>query len=281
MTSRCFIACAALGSVLLQGSSAPEAGASVDQASSQFRPGPPLGQAIPVPGPGHSPEPIDVLVVEPLRASAPVQGAPYSADVVAEFVQEFVDGNRIERISTSKVARDARGRVRREQQLMSIGRLVPVGDVRIVTIDDPVAGAHYSLDPMHKTALRSRPRTGDVDRPLPSPDAEGYSMRTENLGTKQLDGLIANGSRTMMSIPSGEIGNIRPIEIVSERWHSPTLRVTLMSVRRDPRVGQVTYRLANVVTAEPPPQLFQVPADYEVRDMRSPEFVPAPVRPHR
>ena len=36
--------------------------------------------------------------------------------------------------------------------------------------------------------------------------------------------------------------------------------------RRDPRTGDSVYRLRNIVKAEPPQDLFTVPADYQVRD---------------
>ncbi len=99
--------------------------------------------------------PIDVMSVEPLDFGEPVTGAPYSADITTEVVQPLADGNRIERRSTSLVARDSRGRVRREQQLAAIGPILPQGDVRMVTVTDPVAGVHYSFDRERKVAMRS------------------------------------------------------------------------------------------------------------------------------
>jgi hypothetical protein len=38
----------------------------------------------------------------------------------------------------------------------------------------------------------------------------------------------------------------------------------VLSRRSDPRFGETTYRLQNIVRAEPSPELFQVPADYTV-----------------
>ena len=65
--------------------------------------------ARPVLGPG-----IDILGVQPLEMSAPVVGAPFSADTITEFVQEFVDGNRMEQRMVGSIARDGIGRLRRE-----------------------------------------------------------------------------------------------------------------------------------------------------------------------
>ena len=38
----------------------------------------------------------------------------------------------------------------------------------------------------------------------------------------------------------------------------------MLITRRDPRSGETVYRLANIVRAEPPPDLFMVPPDYKV-----------------
>src|SRR6185503_19091277 len=91
----------------------------------------------------------------PFAATKPVTGAPYSAEISTDVVQQLADGNRIERHTTSSVARDGRGRVRREQQLTAIGPILPQVNGRIVTIMDPVARVSYSLDPSRRVAMRS------------------------------------------------------------------------------------------------------------------------------
>jgi hypothetical protein len=69
-----------------------------------------------------------------------------------------------------------------------------------------------------------------------------------------------------MTIPPGEIGNIGPIEVVTERWFSKELQEAVLITRRDPRSGDTTYRLTNIIRREPPPDLFMVPSDYETRN---------------
>lgn len=88
----------------------------------------------------------------------------------------------------------------------------------------------------------------------------------ESLGTQFMEGLAVEGTRTTVTIPAGEIGNELPINIVSERWFSPDLKVLMMSRQSDPRFGETTYRLTNVSRAEPPPQLFEIPKDFTVMD---------------
>jgi hypothetical protein len=87
-----------------------------------------------------------------------VKGQPYSAESVTEMVQVLADGNRITRENRAIIYRDSAGRTRREQTLDSIGVWQPAGQgpLTMTTIDDPVAGVGYFLDPVNKTARQFR-----------------------------------------------------------------------------------------------------------------------------
>jgi hypothetical protein len=218
-------------------------------------------------------ETVEVMMAEPFAATEPVTGAPYSADIVTEIVQTLADGNRIERRTTSSVARDAQGRVRRSQRIAAIGGILPQGDAEIVTINDPVARVHYSLDLARKVAVRSAPMfTKRIEGPPVAvasigPQAQvrrGDDAQSESLGTRQFDGVTAEGTRITTTIPAGAIGNQAPIQIVAERWYSPELRIVVASRRSDPRFGETTFRLENIVRVEPPAELFQLPADFSI-----------------
>jgi hypothetical protein len=97
-----------------------------------------------------------------------------------------------------------------------------------------------------------------------------HEAKTEKLEARSFDGVTAEGSRTTVTIPAGEIGNEQPIQIVDERWYSPELQVVVMTRHSDPRYGETTYRLTNISRAEPAPALFQVPSDYTVKDASVP-----------
>lgn len=250
------------------------------------------GQFFTLPAPPGSPgalieQRMGVLTVEPFDTAKPITGAPYTADVVTEVVQTLADGNRIEHHNTSSVARDGQGRVRREQQLAAIGPLLPKPSGRIVTIMNPVDGVHYSLDPVRKVAMRSPmpyfnlPQGGvarsqvvidrgavattDVDIVVARRDPD--AGRSESLGTSVIEGVQAEGTRTVVAIPAGTIGNQAPIEMINEQWFARELGVVVMSRRSDPRFGETTYRLQNIARGEPSPELFQVPADYTIEAM--------------
>jgi hypothetical protein len=87
------------------------------------------------------------------------------------------------------------------------------------------------------------------------------------LSTKNIEGLQANGTKTVRTIPAGEVGNERPIEVVDETYTSPELGVTVLTTHSDPRSGVNTYKLTNIQRADPPRSLFEVPSDYQVNDL--------------
>jgi TonB family protein len=95
------------------------------------------------------------------------------------------------------------------------------------------------------------------------PDERGKS---ESLGKQTIEGVEAEGTRNVTTIPAGKIGNERPIEIVFERWYSPELQTVVMTRHTDPRFGETTYRLTNISRDEPAHSLFEVPAGYTVKE---------------
>lgn len=87
---------------------------------------------------------------------------------------------------------------------------------------------------------------------------------TQDLGSQTMEGALVNGVRTTLTIPAGQIGNDRAIDIVTEVWTSPDLKTVVYSKRSDPRMGEQTFQLTNIVRAEPDPSLFTVPADFKI-----------------
>jgi len=99
-----------------------------------------------------------------------------------------------------------------------------------------------------------------------------YDTRTEELGTRDYEGVSAEGTRRVTTIPEGAIGNERPIEIVYERWYSKELGLVVYSKHSDPRFGEQTYRVTNIVRSEPDPSLFTVPHGYKVLSEPAPVY---------
>ena len=88
---------------------------------------------------------------------------------------------------------------------------------------------------------------------------------TEDLGEQVLEGVLAHGTRETSTIPAGALGNQRAIVITSERWYSPDIDAVVSSKTMDPRFGETSYKLVNVVREEPAPDLFTIPPGYELQ----------------
>jgi hypothetical protein len=231
------------------------------------------------------------------KGPAPVKGAPYSATTTSESTQTLADGNHISQTYTGAVARDSQGRTRQDTALPPIGNLSATSLPHLVFVRDPVVGTSFTLNLTDKTAWKNPTPLVDVegpgvqietstvivrkkdggapDMPPPAPAIEmmkhverddDSQATTESLGTQTMEGVLANGVRTTRTIPAGQIGNERAISIVTEVWTSPDLKTIVSSKREDPRMGEQTFKLTNIVRGEPDPSLFTVPADFKMID---------------
>jgi hypothetical protein len=104
----------------------------------------------------------------------------------------------------------------------------------------------------------------------------GGEPKTESLGKQTMEGVEVEGTRTTRTIAAGEIGNEQPINIVTERWYSPELNLTVYHKFSDPRFGETTHKLLNVQRGEPNASLFQVPSDYTIEESKMRRPSPAP-----
>lgn len=205
---------------------------------------------------------------------ATVAGAPYSAVRTFQSQQTLASGNEIQRNDSSKIYRDSQGRVRTETTMTP-----PSGsaaDARtMITIFDPVAGFITRLDPQNMTAVKSAlPGGTPPTRPTPPAGSTAPQIQTEDLGSKTINGLVATGTRTLITIPAGAFGNTQAIQSTREVWTSTDLQVPVLTTTSDPRFGTSTSQLTNVVRAEPDPSLFQVPSTYTVSTRARPSHPP-------
>jgi len=76
------------------------------------------------------------------------------------------------------------------------------------------------------------------------------NFKTESLGKQTIEGVQADGRRTTMTIPAGQMGNEQPIQIVTETWYSADLQTVVLSKHSDPRNGDTVTKLMNVSRSE-------------------------------
>jgi hypothetical protein len=234
------------------------------------------------------------------------RGAPYSGEATTEFSQILPDGNRISRKSVTRTYRDSEGRTRREQvttdatgaETVRITIVDPVA--RMTAVLDPQKREAARLAGVYSVAIApvAPPSAPGVARgggrggrgrvtaaPTPTgPDAatrrvietraaaeykaagDDENVTTETLGQQMIEGVLADGKRTTRILPAGAVGNLQPIKIVSEEWFSPDLQVLVMTRHSDPRTGETTYRLTNIIRAEQDRSMFEIPPDYTVKE---------------
>jgi hypothetical protein len=208
-----------------------------------------------------------LLSVESMAAGK-VKGRPLSAREERHTLQVLGDGTQMENTETDKFYRDDVGRTRLEGQN---------GHVFIV---DPVQGVTAEIAPgggskVHMTSSQSYDSAKDGSHALKTKGVEMKEVKTkspgtesasagqertdEDLGYQLVNGVTAHGTRSTTVIPAGEIGNNRPIRIVSERWYSDELQMNVKTIHSDPRFGETTYQLSDIVQGMPDPALFKVP----------------------
>ena len=88
----------------------------------------------------------------------------------------------------------------------------------------------------------------------------------ESLGSRTIDGVMAEGTRSTVTYPVGIMGNDREFSSVTETWTSPDLKTRILSTTNDPRSGVNTFRIRSLSRTPPDPTLFAPPADYAVVD---------------
>jgi hypothetical protein len=231
----------------------------------------------------------------PMLVPHPIVGAPYYGEHISEDVQTLANGAHITRSSQyQRTWRDSQGRTRTER-LVAKTSLPDVPP--LIQITDPVAGYFYALDAgkkvVHRVALTlpggaqsvnsapmsngAAPRTGAagsgsaaiavagsaIERKSEAPRPQ---ISQEALGTKTLDGIVVEGSRTTTVYPIGSANNDAPFSTTVETWRSPDLSLVLLMTNDDPSTGVIASKIVNLNTQEPDPALFVPPPDYTIVD---------------
>jgi len=212
-----------------------------------------------------------------------VTGSPVSGREERKTMQTLGDGTQIENSDSDLFYRDSQGRTRIERTL---------NGKTTISVVDPVARVRLEIDPAAKTATRiTMPALagggtrGGMQAPQEvtvrvlsdtinweSGGARGRGgaasqSKTEDLGLANQNGVMAQGTRTTLTIPQGQIGNNREIHVVNERWYSKDLQMMVKTSNSDPRSGVTTYELTNISQTAPDPTLFQPPVGYAITEV--------------
>ncbi len=218
--------------------------------------------------PPHAPDGGTIERVQSVEIP-PMANAPFSAVVVTEWTRIMPDGSTALMKNHRTVARDSVGRVFQERRYFS-----PEGDKQTTRLSE----LDYEDPTLHQLArcfvdthvcsvykVNSRPVTASQPK-APAQSAAG--MQWEDLGRRVVDNVEVLGSREVMTIGVGAMGNEKEQPVVKEFWYSPRLGINVTTKRFDPRASAVqNFEVSNINQGEPDAQLFQIPAGYRVVTM--------------
>jgi hypothetical protein len=201
----------------------------------------------------------------------PIPNVPFSGVVNVERSYVQPDGSTVNFKTIREIGRDSRGRIHNESRVF-----VPVSDTstpRVVRVHlyDPQTRISTMLNPQERTfwtgtvnnppsTVPPAPRYGSaIEQGLPQNDF----TREEDLGVREIEGLLAHGFRETQTVPAVNGGTDKETIITDEYWYSADLRINLMIKHSDPRTGTVTLTVAQVARTEPDPSLFEIPDGYK------------------
>lgn len=194
------------------------------------------------------------------EAISAVPSSPFSAKALLETVSHLEEGTVITHNTYNLIARDSLGRTHNEGRNWAVSG---AGEPRLIRVSlyDPATKTRTDLFPLTRVARQwvlgaaNTAANGSAVKP---------EIGREDLGTQTMEGLSVNGTRVTQTYPAGALGNDRPLSIVTEYWYSPELRLNLLTTRNDPRHGQQTVHVTELVMAEPDSALFDIPSDYKL-----------------
>jgi hypothetical protein len=201
-----------------------------------------------------------------------IKDRPFQGEMVVETERKLADGNTFSRKSTSVFYRDSKGRLREEKTIKSpANQEVQLPMRSMITISDLENHVHYALFPEMKGGFRTQmpaalTAQADSSRVTPWSPQRNQKYTREVLGYQMIEGLQCEGVLERVTIPVGAVGNPFPLESVTERWYSAELQINLLIKHSDPRTGEITIRMTNVVREEPPESLFEIPSGYQIQE---------------
>jgi hypothetical protein len=200
-----------------------------------------------------------------------VQGLPCVVVEKVDTWQQLADGTTLSKHVEIRKWRDSEGRFRRESTELHPGQKP---DFEVASIVDPVNNTLTMLHFDRNEAIvyhlpdqgpfHLHPYQDPFDKQLLA--RAGVQVKIEKLDGKEIAGVYAEGRRVTRIRPPGTIGNDKPMISEAQRWVSPDLKIMLLQWTKDPRQSD-TRQVTSLDRIEPNPQLFQIPADFSVREV--------------
>lgn len=200
----------------------------------------------------------------------PVPNAPFTAVVEVERTVVRTDGSVANVKSIREMARDSRGRIHNEARTFVPANSTKAPEVLDIHLYDPQTRISTELDAVKHTyytrTINHPPSTVPPTVRFGSPSTAGVPAndfsKDEDLGSKDIEGVLARGVRQTQVVPaeSGEAGG--EIVVTDEYWYSEELRINVVMKHNDPRKGSTTVRVTHIARVEPDPAVLEIPEGY-------------------
>ena len=200
----------------------------------------------------------------------PIPNVPFSAVIKVERAMVLPDGSIANLKTFRDIGRDSVGRIFNESRELLPESSTKTPQVLGIHLYDPQTRVSARLNPLERTF-----RSGVVNRPPATvPPALLYASPTgntvpqneftkeEDLGTREIEGVLAHGVRDTQTIPADSSGTGKEILITDEYWYSEELRINVVLKHNDPSTGSVSMTVTQVTRAEPDANLFKIPEGY-------------------
>jgi hypothetical protein len=200
----------------------------------------------------------------------PIPNAPFSAVVEVQRTAVRPDGSVFNMKSIRELARDGRGRIHNERRIFVPANGTDTPEIEHIHLYDPQTRVSTEINVRKRTfythTLNHPPSTVPPTVRYGSPSATGVPQndfsKEEDLGSQEIEGVMARGVRETQIVPAESTENGREITVTDEYWYSDELRINVVMKHSDPRTGTITLRVTQIVRGEPDPALFEIPEGY-------------------
>jgi hypothetical protein len=200
----------------------------------------------------------------------PVPNAPFSAVVEVQYTKVRSDGSVFNMKSSRTLARDGIGRIHNESRMIIPATSTGTPEIAHIHLYDPRTRVSTELDARKRTfythTMNHPPSTVPPTVRYGSPSGTGVPQndfsKEEDLGSQEIDGVMARGVREtqIISAEGNEPG--KEITITDEYWYSDELRINLVMKHSDPRTGTTALTVTNITRGEPDPAQLEIPEGY-------------------
>jgi hypothetical protein len=189
------------------------------------------------------------------------------------------DGTVTHEESGGSEARDSQGRTfsaGERHWTYSEGNRSVLGSEMLYRIDDPVANTETTWDSTSKEVKvihwpQNDLKQDALETACPcNKEATTSNIKVEKLGTRNIQGLVAEGTRSSYTVAIGRNQNDKPYIVVHESWYSSKLKIAILETNDGPSSGTTKNELIDINLGEPDTKQYRPPTDYVIHDLQMP-----------